>query len=91
MRKSIKRLVAQRANYRCEYCSSPALDPVTNEHIALFNPRLHDWSTHFVWVDRFSKIEGLSPLGRATVLKLQLNRVGLVNLRTLLHLYGKHP
>lgn len=131
MRKSVKRLVASRANYRCEYCFSPldfspdpysidhinpqggddsdnlafscqgcnnykhkdthAHDPVTNERVALYHPRLQNWSDHFVWIEDFSKIEGISIIGRATVHKLQLNRVGLVNLRNLLHQYGKHP
>jgi hypothetical protein len=34
---------------------------------------------------------GLTPTGRATVEVLQMNRAGLVNMRQVLYLIGKHP
>jgi hypothetical protein len=34
---------------------------------------------------------GLTPAGRATVNRLQLNREGVVNLRRVLHLIQQHP
>jgi hypothetical protein len=36
-------------------------------------------------------IIGLTPTGRATVEKLQLNRLGVVNLRRVLSLMDLHP
>ena len=36
-------------------------------------------------------IDALTPKGRATVARLQLNREGVVNLRRLLRRIGKHP
>jgi len=130
----IKREVALRAEYRCEYCQalrsySPSpfdtehilpfsrggqmnlenlayschgcnnlksnkiefLDPVNNLFSVLFNPRKHNWQTHFNWSDDTLLIVGITPVGRATVECLDLNREELVNLRELLKLVGKHP
>ncbi len=39
----------------------------------------------------FTEIIGISPSGRATVNRLQLNREGLVNLRRVLVDAGLHP
>jgi hypothetical protein len=36
-------------------------------------------------------ITGLTPVGRATIESLQLNREGLVNMRRVLHAVGEHP
>ena len=57
----------------------------------LYNPRVHTWNEHFRWNRDFSEIIGISPIGRATVAKLQLNRVGLKNLRIVLRFADKHP
>jgi hypothetical protein len=46
---------------------------------------------HFAWSDDFTLVIGLTPTGRATVEKLQLNRSGLVNLRRVLRAVGEHP
>jgi hypothetical protein len=45
----------------------------------------------FGWSDDFTLIVGLTPIGRATVEALQLNREGLVNLRQVLYAMGIHP
>src|ERR1051326_8965524 len=34
---------------------------------------------------------GLTPIGRATIAALDLNRIGLVNLRRVLPSFGEHP
>jgi len=34
---------------------------------------------------------GLTPIGRATILALHLNRPALLNLRSLLLAFGEHP
>lgn len=129
-----KKLVAERALYRCEYCQSQAryspdpfsiehifplarggkssienyafscqgcnnhkhisvagIDPVSGENVRLFHPRQEQWDDHFTWIDQYSKILGLTAIGRATVEKLRLNREGVVNLRTVLRELGKHP
>jgi hypothetical protein len=58
---------------------------------ALHNPREYRWRDHFTWSDDCVGIIGLTPIGRATVAKLQLNRPGVVNLRRALHLAGEYP
>ena len=68
-----------------------ANDPISGESAAVYNPRLHIWNEHFMWSTDGVLIIGLTPTGRATVEKLHLNRIGVVNLRGLLHVFGKHP
>ena len=48
-----------------------SLDPETGQLVALFNPRMQDWSEHFAI--RGPEIVGLTPEGRTTVEFLQLN------------------
>ena len=74
-----------------KYVSTEALDPVTGRAAPLYHPRAHLWSDHFAWSDDFSLLIGLTPTGRATVARLQLNRPGVANLRRLLHNVGLHP
>jgi hypothetical protein len=50
-----------------------ALDPVTRKMVRLFNPRQDAWNEHFRWVDDGLRIEGVSPIGRATEKALGLN------------------
>lgn len=66
-------------------------DPLNGKVVALFHPRRQRWTRHFAWSDDFKEIIGLTPAGRATVVRLQLNRPGLRNLRAALVLAGLHP
>jgi hypothetical protein len=68
-----------------------AIDPVNGHKVKLFHPRNHLWNDHFNWDDDFLKIIGITDIGRATVESLKLNRPGLINIRSLLLLIGKHP
>jgi hypothetical protein len=68
-----------------------AHDPLTGEVVSLFHPRSGDWSTHFVWSHDFRQMIGKTPTGRATIALLELNRIGLQNLRRALQLDGFHP
>jgi hypothetical protein len=74
-----------------KFTSNVALDPVTGKSVALYHPRKHLWHDHFAWNEDFSLILGLTPTGRATVARLQLNREGAVNLRRILRAIDKHP
>lgn len=65
--------------------------PVSGTLVPLYNPRIHDWGTHFAWNEGFDWLTGLTPSGRATVEALNLNRPGVVNLRRILYAMGKHP
>ena len=56
----------------------------------LFHPSRDLWGDHFVWSDDTSQMLGLTPTGRATIVRLRLNRFGVVNLRRVLSALGKH-
>jgi hypothetical protein len=81
----------------CQGCNNfkhtamTAVDPSTGTEVSLFNPRQARWSDHFAWSEDFIQVFGLTPAGRATVARLQLNRLGVVNLRRLLRDVGEHP
>lgn len=74
-----------------KYNKIEALDPVDGELVPLYNPRQHQWRDHFGWNEDYTRVVGLTPTGRATVEALKLNRIGLVNMRELLRITGKHP
>ena len=131
---AIRRVVAERAGWCCEYCKSQekfspqpftldhfipksksgnddsenlvlachgcngskldkteALDPLTKTLVPLFNPRVETWAEYFAWDGTFTRILGMTPVGRATVIALKLNRKQLTNLREFLVLFGEHP
>lgn len=83
--------------YACLGCNGhkpdreDAVDPVTELRVPLYHPRRQRWRDHFSWSADFTRIVGISPSGRATVLALQLNRDGLVNLRRVLRMSNEHP
>jgi HNH endonuclease len=65
-------LACQRCNgYRYNFTSG--IDSVTQEMVALFNPRQHQWSEHFMWAADGLRILGSTPMGRATCNRLDLN------------------
>jgi 5-methylcytosine-specific restriction endonuclease McrA len=74
-----------------KFTATTARDPLTNNFVPLYHPRQDVWSDHFKWDKHFAHIEGVSPTGRATVERLQLNRPNLLNLRKALVAFGKHP
>jgi hypothetical protein len=50
------------------------IDPLTNQRVSLFNPRLHTWEDHFeVRREPPFRLEGKTPAGRATIERLQMN------------------
>lgn len=71
-------------------CTS-SIDPVTGFSVPLFDPRREEWNDHFSWDENCTLIVGRTPVGRATVERLRLNRPGLVNLRGILYEAGRHP
>jgi hypothetical protein len=83
--------------YTCSGCNghkftaTHAIDPQTNGLAPLYHPRQQRWSDHFRWQEDFSIIGGTSPTGRATVERLRLNRVEVVNLRCILRMAGILP
>jgi len=74
-----------------KYRNTEAPDPQTGDMVPLFHPRRQRWRDHFAWNLDSTRIVGITPIGRATVELLRLNRAGLVNLRKVLHGAGVHP
>ncbi len=68
-----------------------AVDPLTEDTVVLFNPRQHHWQEHFVWTAEGDYIIGQTPIGRATVTALRLNRPLIVRARRLWAHVGAHP
>jgi hypothetical protein len=74
-----------------KYTATEAIDPATGQSVSLFHPRKDEWSDHFAWNEDASLLVGLTPVGRATLERLQLNRAGVVNLRRVLFALKLHP
>ncbi len=55
-----------------------AIDPETGEDVPLFNPRKQAWSEHFEWLGDATHVRGLTPTGRATIVRLKMNRPAIV-------------
>jgi len=56
-------------------------DPETGTNIRLFHPRIDLWKSHFQFDGTIGKIAGLTPIGRATVERLQINSATQVTAR----------
>ena len=67
------------------------IDPETNTETPLFNPRSQIWSDHFEWSEDGLHLIGLSPVGRATIVRLRINRESVVNARRRWSAAGWHP
>ncbi|MBK5290552.1 MAG: HNH endonuclease [Acidobacteriia bacterium] len=80
------------ACHRCNLRKGPNLtgiDPLTNQVVALFHPRRDQWHDHFRV--REVRIEGTTPIGRATVNALAMNDARRLDLRQELLLRGDLP
>ena len=68
-----------------------AIDPITQEEVALFNPQNQLWNDHFNWSQEQNEIIGLTPEGRATIKALKMNRPQLIRVRAMWVKMGEHP
>lgn len=50
-----------------------AADPLTGKRVKLFNPRTDVWDEHFRWSQNWKRIKGRTPIGRASVIALDMN------------------
>lgn len=81
----------------CPFCNrhksdhQTASDPLTGELVPLFHPQQQTWGEHFAWQGEGSELLGLTPVGRATIALLQMNRPQLVHIRRLWIELGEHP
>lgn len=71
--------------------ATSAPDSATDEIVPLFHPRTQNWSEHFEWIQNGQLLRGLTPTGRATVVRLRMNQSRLVEARSLWVLAGVHP
>jgi HNH endonuclease len=89
--------IAENLALACHGCNNykqarvAGFDPISSESVPLYNPRKMSWDNHFAWSKDTTLLIGLTATGRATITLLKLNRVGVVNLRQVLHVVGKHP
>ena len=79
------------ACHRCNHRKGPNLtgiDPESSEVVPLFHPRRQVWAEHFIW--QGVRIQGTTPIGRATVQVLAMNDSRRIELRTELLARGEH-
>lgn len=82
------------ACHRCNQfkgAKQDAVDPVSQTRVPLFNPRRDRWPDHFTWSDDGTRIVGLTPTGRGTVIALRLNNNEVVGARRRWGEVGWHP
>lgn len=68
-----------------------ALDPESKTIVPLYNPRTQSWYEHFDWDKSQTQIVGLTAIGRATILALDMNHPFRVRSRALWVEAGFHP
>ena len=73
---SLRQLVIQRADNRCEYCGLSQLGQ-------------QNWQEHFFW--KGVEIVGLTAVGHATIHALKLNRATIQAIRIEEEFFGRHP
>ncbi|HZS10404.1 MAG TPA: HNH endonuclease [Blastocatellia bacterium] len=81
----------------CFWCNNykqartQARDPRTRRLVRLFHPRLDLWEDNFRWSPTSTRLIGRTPVGRATIDALRLNRQSLVSARRIWVRHGLHP
>ncbi len=74
----------------CSHCNrhkatrQKGTDPQTGMNIRLFNPRIDDWTVHFLLNHETGEIQGQTTIGRTTVKVLQMNAEQPIGARRLL-------
>lgn len=74
-----------------KYDKIRAIDLATGQTAPLYHPRKDNWHEHFTWNSDCTLLVGLTSTGRITVEELGLHREGVINLRQVMSLAGKHP
>jgi 5-methylcytosine-specific restriction endonuclease McrA len=91
---AIRKLVYERANGCCEYCQTSEKNTgqtMQVEHIIPDGPRQQVWHEHFEWLDEAIRLKGLSPIGRATIVRLKMNHERILTARARWVIGGFHP
>jgi hypothetical protein len=83
--------------FACRRCNefkgsaTSAQDPLTGEMVALFHPRQQTWTNHFRWDESGMLLVGLTAVGRATIVALNMNHPVIVDVRRRWVSVGWHP
>lgn len=83
--------------FACRRCNefkgsaTEAPDPLTDEIVPLFHPRNQTWSDHFIWDTSGTRLIGLTAIGRATIVALNMNNEVIVDARRRWVSVGWHP
>ena len=83
--------------FACRCCNefkgstASAQDPLTGETVALFHPRQETWVEHFQWDESGALLTGLTAIGRATIVALNMNNPVIVDARRRWVSVGWHP
>jgi hypothetical protein len=81
----------------CSHCNIAkgfrieAIDPRSGNRIRLFNPRTDLWDEHFRWSQNFKSLVGRTPIGRASVIALDMNSKLLQQARPFWRVAGLIP
>ncbi|MEL6354443.1 MAG: HNH endonuclease signature motif containing protein [Cyanobacteria bacterium J06627_28] len=67
------------------------IDPESSQEVPLFNPRCDQWAAHCIWSSDGLRIMGVTPMGRATIATLDLNRERVINIRAADREINRHP
>ncbi|MDA0837848.1 MAG: HNH endonuclease signature motif containing protein [Planctomycetota bacterium] len=65
-------------------------DPKTGRLVVFFNPRTDSWSEHFTWTATW-RVNGLTPIGRATARVMGMNRKAIIAIRQQLNALQRFP
>ena len=68
-----------------------AVDPTTQQTVPLFHPHRQVWEEHFTWSEDGKELVGLTPISRATIATLKMNRPQLIRVRRMWVKVGEHP
>lgn len=83
--------------FACRRCNefkgsaTHAQDPLTGERLSLFHPRQQNWGEHFQWDETGALLIGLTSVGRATIVALNMNNPVIVDARRRWVGVGWHP
>ncbi|HRQ38602.1 MAG TPA: HNH endonuclease [Chloroflexota bacterium] len=83
--------------YSCRLCNefkgpfTAWTDPLTGQTVSLFHPRQQNWLDHFAWDESGVRVVGLTAVGRATIVRLQMNHEVILPARRKWVSAGWHP
>jgi len=64
---------------------------IAQQTVPLFHPHRQVWEEHFTWSEDGTELVGLTPVGRATIAALNMNRPQLIRVRRMWVKVGEHP